>query len=41
MKKKQGPLYNPDLEKALQQRAKEDLERKAMEKARNEYNYEQ
>ena len=41
MKKKQSPLYNPDLERALKRRAQEDLERKAMEKARNEYNYEQ
>ena len=41
MKKKDSPFYNESIERALDQRAKEDLERKAMEKARNEYNYEQ
>lgn len=41
MKKKDSPFYNKSIERALDQRAKEDLERKAMEKARNEYNYEQ
>lgn len=41
MKKKDSPFYNEAVEHALEQRAREDLERKAMEKARNEYNYEQ
>lgn len=41
MKKKDSPFYNEAIEQALKQRAQEDLERKAMEKARNEYNYEQ
>ena len=41
MKKKDSPFYNESIERALDQRAKEDLERKAIEKARNEYNYEQ
>ena len=41
MKKNQNPLHSPELERALKKRAQEDLERKAMEKARNEYNYEQ
>lgn len=41
MKKKDSPFYNESIERALDQRAKEDLEHKAMEKARNEYNYEQ
>lgn len=41
MKKKDSPFYNESIERALDQRTKEDLERKAMEKARNEYNYEQ
>lgn len=41
MKRKDSPFYNESIERALDQRAKEDLERKAMEKARNEYNYEQ
>ena len=41
MKKNQNPLHSPELERALKRRAQEDLERKAMEKARNEYNYEQ
>ena len=41
MKKKDSPFYNESIERTLDQRAKEDLERKAMEKARNEYNYEQ
>ena len=41
MKKKDNPFYNEAVEHALKQRAKENLERKAMEKARNEYNYEQ
>ena len=41
MKKKDSPFCNESIERALDQRAKEDLERKAMEKARNEYNYEQ
>lgn len=41
MKKKDSPFYNKTVERVLEQRAKEDLERKAMEKARNEYNYEQ
>ena len=41
MKKKDSPFYNESIERALDQKAKEDLERKAMEKARNEYNYEQ
>ena len=41
MKKKDSPFYNESIERALDQRAKEDLERKAMEKARNEHNYEQ
>ena len=41
MKKKDSPFYNESIERALDQRAKEDLERKAMEKARNGYNYEQ
>jgi uncharacterized membrane protein (DUF106 family) len=41
MKKKESPFYNEAVERALEQRAREDLERKAMEKARNEYNYEQ
>lgn len=40
-KNTQNPLHSPELERALKKRAKEDLERKAMEKARNEYNYEQ
>ena len=40
-KHEKNPLHSEYLEHALQQRAKEDLERKAMEKARNEYNYEQ
>ena len=41
MKKKDSPFYNESIERALDQIAKEDLERKAMEKSRNEYNYEQ
>lgn len=41
MKKNQNSPRSPELERALKRRAKEDLERKAMEKARNEYNYEQ
>lgn len=40
-KKNDNPLHSEYLERALEQRAREDLERKAMEKARNEYNYEQ
>lgn len=32
---------NKKFEKILDQRAKEDLEKKSMEKARNEYNFEQ
>ena len=34
MKKKESPFYNEAVERALEQRAREDLERKAMEKAR-------
>lgn len=41
MKKKENPFYNEAVERALEQRARDDLKRKAMEKARNEYNYEQ
>lgn len=32
MKKKESPFYNEAVERALEQRAREDLERKAMEK---------
>ena len=38
-KKNNNPLYSKDLERALEQRAREDLEAKAREKARSEYNY--
>lgn len=31
---RQNPLHSPELERALRRRAKEDLERKAMEKVR-------
>lgn len=41
MKKNENPLHSKELERALQKKAKEELERKAMEKTRNEYNYNQ